>query len=191
LTPRCKSKTVREASDEHQGFLCSKHTRQTNLSCTSSGRRECVQLRDLLQEESIPAHGSIYKRSIVPGPGYYGAPGNFRLQGGVTFSGRPRGRIDEAIATARELPGPGEYNGQNVFTESKAALGSFGKAPKLVMPTEISRKLPFISTRASEAEGHSVHSPSTFHTVSPDAPCYTRDFHHPPKYSFGKARRPW
>lgn len=31
-------------------------------------------LRLQLQEEVVPVPGSIYSRSIVPGPGYYGAP---------------------------------------------------------------------------------------------------------------------
>lgn len=179
------------SSDRRVGVNATKHKRQGISPHMVEHTHEDSLLRDMIQDEYIPAYGSIYKRSIAPGPGHYGAPGKSPTQGGVTFSCRPRGRIDEAIAIARELPGPGEYNGKKAFTESKAALGSFGKAPKLVMPTEISRKLPFMSTRASEAEGHGVHSPSTFHTVSPDAPCYTRDFQQAPKYSFGKARRPW
>jgi len=48
-------------------------------------------LRNMIQEEIVPAHGSIYIRSIAPGPGYYGTPGICGLEEGhvASFGSRP------------------------------------------------------------------------------------------------------
>lgn len=155
--------------------------------------QENALLRTMIQEEIVPGHGSIYTRSIAPGPGYYGAPASTSMEerGAGIFGHRPRGRIDSIMEASKELPGPGEYAPKARQLEMKPQLGKFGKAGKMVPPTEIARKLPFISALASECEGHSVHSPAYFHSVGPDAPCHTRSFAKPAKYSFGKMKRPF
>lgn len=166
--------------------------RDTSPATKLQSARENSILRTLIQEEVIPAYGSIYTRSIAPGPGYYGAPGANSLQDvGPGFGHRPKGRIDAIVDATKELPGPGEYSPRTLSVEEKAALGRFGRAPKLVLPSEISRKLPFISSVASERETHSVHSPALFHTVPDDAPCLAHGVQKSPEYSFCKSRRPF
>lgn len=158
---------------------------------SASGKlQENTLLRNMLQEEFVPAHGSIYTRSIAPGPGYYGVPGSASCaeETGVGgFGHRPRSHIDDVMAASKELPGPHDYSPRPRQLESQ--MGKIGKSPRLVEPIDIARKLPFISAMASRSEGHGVHSPNVFHAISPDVPSSNRP--RPPKYSFGKTRRPF
>lgn len=145
-------------------------------------------LRTMIQEEVKPPYGSIYKRSITPGPGYYGHPElKPSQQRDMSFGHRPAGRIDEVENVSKKLPGPGDYRAKLALAEIGAPLGRFGKADKLLNPSEAVKKLPFISALASASEAHGVHSPPIFHTVIPDA----RGFSPNPKFSFGKTRRPF
>jgi hypothetical protein len=157
--------------------------------------QENALLRTMIQEEIIPGHGSIYTRSIAPGPGYYGAPSPMSLEDGKcgVFGHRPKGRIDSVTEASKDQPGPGEYSPKARQLELNPQLGKFDKAIKssIVAPVDIARKLPFISALASECEGHSIHSPAYFHTISPEAPQHTRSFAKSAKYSFGKMRRPF
>lgn len=149
--------------------------------------------RSMLQEEFVPAHDSIYTRSISPGPGYYSvSDSSFDGGGGSRFGYRPQSSIDFAIAASKDKPGPGQYEVKESLADAKVHFGRFNRSEKLVQPMDVSRKLPFISAYASTLECHGVHSPAVFHSVSPEtAPCMTRGFRRPPKYSFCKSRRPF
>lgn len=182
----------RQLAGESVGSLqTSKTLKSTSLPPSARSQQENEMLRNMLQEEVIPAHGSIYTRSIAPGPGYYGAGPSSLQDGGPGFGHRPKGRIDALAEASKELPGPGEYTPRVKFLEAKPALTRFGKAPKLVAPTEAARKLPFISSLASECECRCVASPALFHSITPDAAEKTRPFIKPATYSFSKSRRPF
>jgi len=160
---------------------------------TQSARamQENALLRTMIQEEIIPGHGSIYIRSIAPGPGYYGTPGPSLEEGGVgAFGKRPKSRIDAIMEAGKDQPGPGEYTPRVRSLEARAQLGAIGKAPRLVPPTETARKLPFISAMASEFENHGIHSPNHLHLIDPEAPC-SKSYQKAPKYSFGRMKRPF
>jgi len=149
-------------------------------------------LRSMIQDEVIPAYGSIYKRSITPGPGYYALHKVSddleinRERQNVGLGRKRQSVIDEVIAAASKLPGPGDYRAKPAMTEMKHAFGSFGRAERAAPPTEAHRKLPFISVAASKADGYGMQGPGVFHSVEPD-PRALRS----PRYSFGRAPRPW
>lgn len=153
-------------------------------------------IRSMLQEEFIPAHESIYSRSIAPGPGYYSVStsdfddrNNSGSTSGCSFgNGRT---FDSVVGRLNDVPGPGQYEPQKGFVEVRANLGRFGQCVKLVSPLEAVRKLPFISPQAAKLEGHGVHSPGRFHSIPPDSSSATRGHIRPPKYSFSQARRPF
>ena len=164
-------------------------------SHVSSRAHDSMSMRTMLQEEFVPAHGSIYFRSISPGPGYYGIPAaglQDQKQRGHIFRSRPQGRIDEVEASSRKNPGPAEYTPRKhpSMTET-APLGSFGRAVKSVSPLEVSKKLPFVSSAAARVENHSLFSPNDFYAVTPEAVSSMKGFSKQPKYSFGKSRRPF
>lgn len=146
-----------------------------------------------LQEEVIPAHGSIYPRSSAPGPGYYGigsaVPPDAAV--GPTFGRRHRHHLDAIAAKSEELPGPGEYRPKTPLAEAKMKFGSFNRAEKLVSPMDTARKLPFISQLAAACEGFGTQSPNAFTSVAPTAACHVNGFSYSPKFSFGKSRRPF
>lgn len=154
--------------------------------------QERAMIRTMLQEEFVPVHGSIYTRSIAPGPGYYGAPTVLGHKDGVPgFRRRPPSHFEEVIAASKELPGPGDYKSKASLVDAAVRLGRFGKAVKLVPITESARKLPFISSFASACEAKGLHSPSLFYSVGPEAAASARGFIRAPKYSFGRCRRPF
>lgn len=152
--------------------------------------QENALLRTMIQEEIVPGHGSIYTRSIAPGPGYYGVPGYPTLEetGVGAFGQKVKGRIDSIIEASKELPGPGEYTPRAHQPDS--SMGKIGKGCRLVPSTEAARKLPYISKEASDSEGRGVHSPNVLYLVPRDAPC-SRAYNKPPKYSFGRMKRPF
>jgi len=184
-----------ELGDQHHFFSSSSGAKTARSHhekdpCSPGKLQENTLLRNMLQEEYVPPHGSIYTRSIAPGPGYYGAPGAITWTDEASVGGfghRPRSKIDEVIALSKDLPGPHDYTPRQL--ELTPRMGRFDKGPRLVEPMDIARKLPFISALASRSEGHGVHSPNVFHSVNPDAPAQNRV--RPPKYSFGKTRRPF
>jgi len=154
--------------------------------------QENALLRTMIQEEIVPGHGSIYIRSIAPGPGYYGTPGVSTLSdtGVGQFGHRPRGRIDTIMDAAKQKPGPGDHTPRPRQLETIPHLGRIGRAPRLVPPTEVARKLPFISALASACEGYGTQSPPILHAIAPDAPC-AQSYDKPAKYSFGRMKRPF
>mmetsp|Transcript_62484 Transcript_62484/g.116112 ORF Transcript_62484/g.116112 Transcript_62484/m.116112 type:complete len:430 (-) Transcript_62484:96-1385(-) len=161
---------------------------------TTSGVQDGTSLRTMLQEEFVPAHGSIYVRSISPGPGYYGVPSLEQIQDsnkGCGFGMKPRGRIDETIAATRDKPGPGQYAPKPAYTDRKVPGGRFSQAVKAVDPLDKPRKLPFLSALAAKTENHSIFSPSEFHAVTPEAVSLSKGLRRPPQYSFGTMRRPF
>lgn len=160
--------------------------------------QEKTSLRNMLQEEVVPAHGSIYKRSIAPGPGYYGAPDADAIQGGLmaapSFGHRPKGRIDEVAARSAKIPGVGEYEPRahkRPLADAGSLLGSFAHAERLVMPVDVPRKLPFISPLASQLESHGLNSPATLNTPSTEVAMSAAAKTKAPLYSFGRMRRPF
>jgi len=156
-------------------------------------------LRIQLQEEFVPVPGSIYQRSIVPGPGYYGSPKvpGHVTQEAATFGRKGMSTFDQIKDFAAKLPGPGQYKEKASTTDEVFKLkptprtGCFGKSPKLVSREEAFKKLPFISKLASACEGFGLHSSETFHCVNPEdvrkLPRYAKQ----PEFSFGKTRRPF
>lgn len=150
-------------------------------------------LRSMIQEEVVPAHGSIYTRSIAPGPGYYGTPATAGSQSarGSSFTGRGRGQLEDILLKAGKTPGPGDYIPKKAIADAPKTLGRFDRAQRLVLPVDVPKKLPFISSIASQSEGHGLQSPSEFHSVSPDAPCIGRGVMRSPRYSFSRSRRPF
>mmetsp|Transcript_66797 Transcript_66797/g.159837 ORF Transcript_66797/g.159837 Transcript_66797/m.159837 type:complete len:429 (-) Transcript_66797:164-1450(-) len=161
---------------------------------TSTREQDSVTLRTMLQEEFVPAHGSIYVRSMAPGPGYYGVPSQDELldeSKGCGFGTKPRGRIDETVAREKDKPGPGQYATKPALTDVRVQGGRFDQAIKVVSPLDAPRKLPFISALAATTENHSIFSPNEFHGVTPEAVSLSKGVHRAPKYSFGKMRRPF
>jgi len=164
--------------------------------------------RTALQEEFIPAHGSIYQRSIAPGPGYYGigalvsepaSTTTSQTLSGPSFGPKQRSVIEDAVALVKEFPGPGEYEPKPSLAETtapesrgRAKFGSFNRAVKMVSPLDAARKLPFISHMASASEGFGKSSPNHFYSVSPA-------LHQPKSHAdplkqlstFGSLRRPF
>lgn len=186
-SPRATGGSVAKAELGHTGSLSSRL-----MTTKEEEDHERTLLRSMIQEEVIPAHGSIYKRTITPGPGYYSLRSQESFQEvGATFGHRPPGRIDEVTSASRELPGPCEYRAKAGLAELRPQLGRFGRAEKLVAPVDVQRKLPFISRAASARESHGVHGPSAFHAVAPDGPSGASAHTRPPKYSFGRLRRPF
>merc|ERR1712070_1345039 len=75
----------------------------------SAEKKKADMLLDMMiLEEVVPAHGSIYPRSIAPGPGHYGNPfcALAPPSSGKTFGRKPIGRIDETMKIAKLRPGP-------------------------------------------------------------------------------------
>lgn len=181
---RESSKASRTASDERETAP------QFKLQ-SARLMQENALLRTMIQEEIVPGHGSIYYRTIAPGPGYYGAPGHKTLEdvGVGQFGSRPKGRIDAVMEATKDKPGPGRYD-PSVLNEAMPHLGKIGKAPRLVPAIETHRKLPFISSYHSASEGYGIESRQVMHAMSPDAPS-ARSYTKPPKYSFGKMKRPF
>eukprot|EP00747_Dinoflagellata_sp_TGD_P164938 gnl/TRDRNA2_/TRDRNA2_185575_c0_seq1.p1 gnl/TRDRNA2_/TRDRNA2_185575_c0~~gnl/TRDRNA2_/TRDRNA2_185575_c0_seq1.p1 ORF type:complete len:413 (+),score=63.72 gnl/TRDRNA2_/TRDRNA2_185575_c0_seq1:80-1318(+) len=157
---------------------------------SSRNVQEKAMLRMMIQEEVVPAHGSIYVRSIAPGPGHYGSPGPSALEDKACGMGyRAKSTFDQVAALTKDNPGPGKYEHKAPLTEEKALLGRFGKAVKMVPPDEATKKLPFISKMASKVEGHGLQSPNFYYSISPEAPCGSMV--KSPQYTFAKARRPF
>eukprot|EP00434_Breviolum_minutum_P011494 symbB.v1.2.010133.t1/scaffold618.1/size180184/10 len=162
---------------------------------TLKAKAERDMLRLQLQEEVVPVPGSIYSRSIVPGPGYYRVPkafGEARKDTAPSLSGKGTSAWDQLRLKAQWLPGPGQYENQPGMTDEKLhkrKKGSFNKAPKLVQHQEAFKKLPFISELASSCEGFGLSSDS-FHCVDPQD-CQLPHHMKEPAYSFGRTRRPF
>lgn len=185
LSARESNKASRPASGEAE--------RSTSEFRSQSARlmQENALLRTMIQEEIVPGHGSIYIRTIAPGPGYYGVPGSSLEDDRIGhFTGRPKCTIDEVAEASKELPGPGEYTPRARQLETKPHLGKIGKALRLVPSTEAKRKLPFISALASASENFGTDSPNVLQMLPAEAPC-ARSYQKPPKYSFSKMKRPF
>lgn len=166
---------------------------QMRLEATRALQDKDSVLRMSIQEEVCPPYGCIYPRSITPGPGHYGNPGAAALPVGSfrSFGYRPRGRIDTVMAAAKLRPGPGEYGTTPGLSEVEKPYGRFGLAEKMVEPTDIPRKLPFISPQAAEREGYGVHGPSGPQALRCLDECREKITRKEPLFSFGKARRPF
>eukprot|EP00746_Dinoflagellata_sp_MGD_P002896 gnl/MRDRNA2_/MRDRNA2_105659_c0_seq1.p1 gnl/MRDRNA2_/MRDRNA2_105659_c0~~gnl/MRDRNA2_/MRDRNA2_105659_c0_seq1.p1 ORF type:complete len:437 (+),score=55.15 gnl/MRDRNA2_/MRDRNA2_105659_c0_seq1:143-1453(+) len=174
-------------------------------SQTSAQKQKADMLLDMMiQEEVVPAHGSIYPRSIAPGPGHYGNPYCAMAPGsrGKTFGRKAIGRIDETVKIAKLRPGPGEYHTGMLVTrptdrptdkptDRTAPFGRFGKAAKMVLPVEGQNSMPFISDLAHTHDSHGVHSPNTLHLIATSACDSAQGKMTAPLFSFGKARRPF
>lgn len=154
--------------------------------------QEKTMLRHMIQEEVIPAHGSIYPRTLTPGPGYYGVP-DVAPPAAASFGRRRKGCIDAAVDAHRMVPDPGTYEPKPAMSSGKKSLGMFDKAyvSTLMTPADTTRKLPFISNGSSLREAPGVHSPPTFHPIMPEATSRTQ--HHPSgsSWGFGSLRRPF
>lgn len=143
--------------------------------------------RTMLQEEYVPPPGSIYSRSISPGPGYYAMLSTLNTKSGRRFGGKTKGNIDAVCDAVRDLPGPGQYPDPKGFAAEIHQLGRFDKAEKMVEAS----KRPFISPRHAEAEGFGTCGPDAFHSVTANSVAATKGYQNYPKFSFGRLRRPF
>jgi len=160
----------------------------------SAEKKKADMLLDMMiQEEVVPAHGSIYPRSIAPGPGHYGNPycSLASAHMGKTFGRKAIGRIDETMRVAKLRPGPGEYSTKPGLAERAAPFGRFGKAAKMVLPCEGQNATPFISPLAHTHDSHGVHSPNKMQNPDMKACDAAQGKMSPPIYSFSKAKRPF
>jgi hypothetical protein len=153
-------------------------------------------MRGMLQEEVIPCPGSIYPRTMTPGPGYYGVPSIGSPRQAPSFYARRKGCIDMAVDEHRTVPAPGTYEHEAAAdgkAKKKQGGNSFGTAAMatLMTPAQTMRKLPFISTTASLAEAPCVCSPSGFHSITPEATNRTGDRSRGAAWTFSKMRRPF
>lgn len=188
------SSLAEEASTGHgvSGEATTSLEDQSILKTPRKPKDDKESLKHSLQEEFVPAPGSIYVRSIVPGPGYYGVPQGVKgTHDSFSFGRKLKGRIDEVVAASSERPGPGIYDPKAQLIEPTVVFGSFSKAPRSVPVDEIKRKLPFISKIASSLEGYGGDSSLSFHCVKPDGGKQLSANLQPPRCTFGKARRPW
>lgn len=194
-SPSSKSAAVTEAAEEAVAAVQNSselaevmgHTSRDKIREKTKDERSAFQL----QEEYVPGPGSIYTRSIVPGPGYYGAPKapQEAAKEAPSFGRKPKSLIDEVTDASAKLPGPGHYKTDEVVQKGK--LGCFNKAAKLVATMHTKQKLPFISHAASVSEGYGLDSSQTFHCVGVDDASSKAKYRRPPKFSFGKTRRPF
>jgi len=166
----------------------SRAKRKSKRKSKKKGKEE---LRSVIQEEVIPAPGSIYPRSIVPGPGYYRSLPQTLADNRMSFGYRPLGNIGSLVKRVKHLPGPGAYESKVPPVGAEVRFGRFGRAQRIVDPLDAARKLPFISAFASKSEAHGTLSPPKFYSVSPEAASATRGHLRPPQYSFGSTRRPF
>merc|ERR1719428_129766 len=149
-------------------------------------------MRKMLQEEVVPAYGSIYPRTLTPGPGYYGVPDMLAAKDAATFGARRKGCIDVAVDQRRLVPDPGAYDPKPETGQGTKLLGNFNKAylSTLMNPAQTMKKLPYLSTEHSLSEAPSVHSPAApFYSVAPEALASARAS--APGHRFGKLRRPF
>lgn len=160
----------------------------------SAEKKKADMLLDMMiQEEVVPAHGSIYPRSIAPGPGHYGNPYCCLAPGssGKTMGRKAIGRIDDVMKRAKVRPGPGEYGTKPGLTDRTAPFGRFGKAAKMVLPVDGVNANPFISDLAHTYDSHGVHSPNTLHFPDISACDTAQGKQTAPQFSFCKAKRPF
>mmetsp|Transcript_66835 Transcript_66835/g.172070 ORF Transcript_66835/g.172070 Transcript_66835/m.172070 type:complete len:416 (-) Transcript_66835:136-1383(-) len=183
---RAQAATARSKDKEKAGSL--------TAAAAPAKKDERTYLRAMLQEEVVPGHGSIYQRSMNPGPGYYNPPDFLSAQPdgiGPGFRGRKKDTFDAAARHAKDLPAPGDYLAKPALVDLRPKLGSFTKADKLVSPLEIHKKLPFISSDAAKLEMHGVHGGEGMLGIFPTAPLPTSDNPHAPRWSFSRMRRPF
>lgn len=162
--PSIKSAAVTEAAEEAVAAM------QSSTDLTEvMGHTLRDKMRDernssyQFQEEWTPGAGSIYTRSIVPGPGYYGAPKTPQeaAKEGPSFGRKQKSKFDEISDASAKFPGPGQYKADEAVLKGK--LGCFDKAAKLVATLQKNRKLPFISPAASVSEGYGLDTGQNFH----------------------------
>lgn len=146
-------------------------------------------IRSMLQEEVVPVHGSIYSRSVAPGPGYYGIPAAPQPIA-ITMGRKVKTQMDMFVEKMKDLPGPGEYTPRARLVEEAPPSSRFSKAVRLVRIDEAPRKLPFISALASDCEARCLQG-APFDVISPEADNNKAGYTKPPKYTFNRARRPF
>lgn len=173
-------------------------TAAARLEATRAMQGKETILQMTIQEEVVPAYGSIYRRSMTPGPGHYGNPGAAALPLGdlKSFGRKPRGRLDNISARGKLLPGPGHYSEKPGLSEVKAKLGCMdrGWRPTEVMPLQSQKQIPFVSNQANARESYGIHGPHGPNALKNLDSCMRHvvgGSGSEPEYSFGKARRPW
>lgn len=144
--------------------------------------KQKAEVRTMLQEEVVPGYGSIYYRSVAPGPGYYGIPPlPNRTELAASFGKKVKTFIDRAPQT----PGPGQYSPRAPVVP----VTKFSVPVRLeVSPRDAAKKLPFISLAASDSFGLSGGS---YEFAKMEAELVTPGFAKSPEYSFSRAPRPF
>jgi hypothetical protein len=140
-----------------------------------------------VQPEVVPPHGSIYPRSIAPGPGQYAAPSFLDENHGRTFLGKYKSHFDKEAEQKLFVPGPGKYE---PLTHTPRVV-SFNKGRKLVHPTESTNAEPFVSAEHAAQANRMVHGPGKLHNIplGYDDERLRSQFTSPRYVGFTKARR--
>lgn len=139
------------------------------------------------EEDAPPAYGSIYPRSLGPGPGNY-EPGEHASgqPRAPAFTSRDRGWLGEIVARSSQVPGPADYTPVKPLVVDPKTLGSFQRAPKLAATPAASKKLASACRQTSPSQHHVASSPSEL--VPPDTSRILTAVISP-NYSFARSRR--
>eukprot|EP00397_Hematodinium_sp_SG-2012_P036572 GEMP01039491.1.p1 GENE.GEMP01039491.1~~GEMP01039491.1.p1 ORF type:complete len:456 (+),score=72.53 GEMP01039491.1:107-1474(+) len=117
-----------------------------------------------LQEEYVPVMGSIYRRSIAPGPGYYDLDVKQRQcysARGSSFGYKPVSSIQEIVKESRDRPGPGNYDIHEAYLWSSGY--TFTCAKKYVPPGHS----PFLTVQHAVKENIGTHGSGIFYDLPP------------------------
>lgn len=145
-----------------------------------------------LQPEEVPMFGSIYPRSIAPGPGHYqAATSAIDNARGRSFGYKPIGNIDKIVRKAKLVPGPGHYPTPRGLTEVPMSGGRMDEAAKGTLPIEGENLLPFLSPVHAAHENLGLHSPNVYYSVGAAEAEGSHGVPKAPHYSFGHTPRPF
>mmetsp|Transcript_61703 Transcript_61703/g.133684 ORF Transcript_61703/g.133684 Transcript_61703/m.133684 type:complete len:415 (-) Transcript_61703:100-1344(-) len=147
-------------------------------------------VKALLQEEVVPAPGSIYRRTFSPGPGYYESSSSTLKDAPMSFTHRGHGRIDLIMRKVKDMPAPGAYTPKVAVIETPVKLGTFGRAPKPTALQDTPRKLPALGADGTEHKAQREPN-RNFYSITTEAIDLTRGFSRTPRYAFSTSPRPW
>jgi len=130
-----------------------------------------------LQEEFVPVIGSIYQRSLVPGPGHYHLDLNTLRKKKFTFGGKKPSKFETDLKETKENPGPGQYNVSDSTLEHYCAVFPTTKRVSDTNPIH----LPYISDLHSRQDLQNYYGSQIIY--DPPPPPRT------PRYTIPKARK--
>jgi len=152
----------------------------------------------VLQPENQSPIGCIYPKSMTPGPGHYKLQ-NLWPGGGLVFTRKPRGRIDELMRRTANDPAPGQYEPPKTLTlgafvgpgKDKVRGVKFSEVKRLRLPVEGPNCAPLITVEHAKNDNIGIFSPGYFHDVLPSEreEQVVSKYRHQPTHTIGKARR--